>query len=511
MGSIYMIGYIIIIAIIIFFYSQDSKYILGSNENKGSHTLGPYIQKNVLSRTKGQQQIDVANLISIHNELLVYHGIGSGKSCTLISSGSKIKGKILILVPASVIPNFKNEFKVCCDYFDEKTFECDGSRFLILSYNKFYSMSIKPKCDALMIDEFQNINNPNGQYFKSILKYIEDNPNMKVVLASATPIFDNIKEIIGILKLLRRNFDETLCQICGAHICEHKLKYIDVSNLVHYYPGHDKSKYASSNIYYEICKMSPFQSKRYIENVIRESGEILEVHDGFMIQSRQKSNSVMISKFTKKNLKDKLYKYSCKFHRLAKYLKPKFSHTFIYSSFTNRSGVGGVSELLDSLGYLDFKKYGPGIKRYVIWDGKVSDKYRIKIRDVFNSEDNDDCSQIQIMVGSPAIKEGVSLLRVRMVHILETYWNHSRIDQIIGRAIRYLGHERLPESERNVDVHIYIAVVHDSGVTTKNFTTYRNDPNNFSFKNSIDLYMLRQSDKKLKLTKKVLDMFKTSF
>ena len=40
------------------------------------------------------------------------------------------------------------------------------------------------------------------------------------------------------------------------------------------------------------------------------------------------------------------------------------------------------------------------------------------------------------MLGSPSIKEGVSLLRIEQVHILEPYWNMSRILQIIGRATR---------------------------------------------------------------------------
>lgn len=46
---------------------------------------------------------------------------------------------------------------------------------------------------------------------------------------------------------------------------------------------------------------------------------------------------------------------------------------------------------------------------------------------------------------------------VRQVHIIEPYWNWSRIMQIIGRAVRYCSHKDLPEENRNVRVYIYIA------------------------------------------------------
>jgi len=61
------------------------------------------------------------------------------------------------------------------------------------------------------------------------------------------------------------------------------------------------------------------------------------------------------------------------------------------------------------------------------------------------------------MLGSPSIKEGVTLLRVEQVHILEPYWNFSRMQQIIGRAIRYCSHKDLPKRRREVDVFLYLA------------------------------------------------------
>ena len=40
---------------------------------------------------------------------------------------------------------------------------------------------------------------------------------------------------------------------------------------------------------------------------------------------------------------------------------------------------------------------------------------------------------------------------------MEPYWNMSRLEQVIGRAIRFCSHKDVPYSEREVQVYIYIA------------------------------------------------------
>ena len=64
---------------------------------------------------------------------------------------------------------------------------------------------------------------------------------------------------------------------------------------------------------------------------------------------------------------------------------------------------------------------------------------------------------MKIILGSPAIKEGITLLRVSEVHIIEPYWNLSRIDQVMGRAVRFCSHKDLPKKDRYVDIYIYLA------------------------------------------------------
>ena len=65
---------------------------------------------------------------------------------------------------------------------------------------------------------------------------------------------------------------------------------------------------------------------------------------------------------------------------------------------------------------------------------------------------------VKLLLVTEAGSEGLSLKNVREVHLLEPYWNESRGDQVTGRAVRAHSHDRLPPSERNVRVFMYVAV-----------------------------------------------------
>ena len=57
------------------------------------------------------------------------------------------------------------------------------------------------------------------------------------------------------------------------------------------------------------------------------------------------------------------------------------------------------------------------------------------------------------MLLSRAGSEGLDLKGVRDVVLLEPHFHNERMQQVIGRAVRYRSHEALPPDERNVVVH----------------------------------------------------------
>ena len=62
---------------------------------------------------------------------------------------------------------------------------------------------------------------------------------------------------------------------------------------------------------------------------------------------------------------------------------------------------------------------------------------------------------IKVIMITKSGAEGISLKNVRQVHVMEPYWNHIRIDQVVGRAVRTSSHLDLPRTDRNVSVFVY--------------------------------------------------------
>ena len=226
--------------------------------------------------------------------------------------------------------------------------------------------------------------------------------------------------------------------------------------------------------------MSDFQYKSYLsamsteDNFIRGSFrnvDILKLPNNFFIGPRILSNISFPNKgigimgftsFKKEALMiQNIREYSVKFYKIYQNLKNSEGPVFIYSNFKDIGGIKSLVKFLDYHGYKSYKTYGEGEKRYAVWTGDEPHVVKEEIKYMFNQKENQDGSRIKIMLGSPSIKEGVSLLRVEQVHILEPYWNFSRMKQIIGRAIRYCSHKDLSKRRRFVDVFLYISTYPD--------------------------------------------------
>tara|TARA_Y100000816_G_scaffold292515_1_gene288222 strand:- start:5507 stop:9376 length:3870 start_codon:yes stop_codon:yes gene_type:complete len=92
---------------------------------------------------------------------------------------------------------------------------------------------------------------------------------------------------------------------------------------------------------------------------------------------------------------------------------------------------------------------------------------------VATRKDNKDGENVKVILVSMAGSEGVDLKFIRQVHILEPWYNMSRIEQIIGRAVRNNSHKALPFSERNVQIFMYGTVMDDRTQESVDVSIYR--------------------------------------
>jgi hypothetical protein len=151
-------------------------------------------------------------------------------------------------------------------------------------------------------------------------------------------------------------------------------------------------------------------------------------------------------------------KYSIKFLKILQKINKSEGPIFVYSNFKEYGGIKCFMTFLEYHGWKNYKTFGGGIKTFSIWTGEEPQHVKEEIKQVFNNKLNINGNNIKIMLGSPSIKEGISLLRVEQVHILEPYWNMSRILQIMGRAIRFCSHKDVPKNKRFVQVFLYLAI-----------------------------------------------------
>ena len=468
-----------------------------------------------------------------YNGILVYHRIGAGKTCTAIRIAEKWKNKkkIIVVVPASLKGNFRNELRSQCaenNYLTEKERKklselhpsdpefkeiiIDSDKridkyYNIYSYNKFIELLNDKKINfnntLLIIDEVQNMVSEEGSYYETLYKAIKKSPSsLRIVLLSATPMFDKPHEIgltMNLLKLkeefpIGKEFEKTFINKIKKSngSIEYKVINMDlfkklIKGYISYFRGAPPNTFPRMTIKYIECEMGQFQDDAYKRVLKREEKDLagiegpkklfknLNVSDlpnNFYIGTRFVSNIVFpntkineegYKSFTPDKIKKNLKKYSIKFKAIMDKIESSTGKIFIYSSFKEFGGIKSFIKVLNAYGYKDYIRDGDGSKRYAIWSGDEKISVKEQIRAVFNMNENITGQKIKILLGSPSIKEGVSLKAVRQVHILEPYWNKSRIEQVIGRASRFCSHKDLPEEKRNVKVYIYIAVPYGYG------------------------------------------------
>tara|TARA_B110000908_G_C10262573_1_gene460453 strand:+ start:1085 stop:3025 length:1941 start_codon:yes stop_codon:yes gene_type:complete len=175
----------------------------------------------------------------------------------------------------------------------------------------------------------------------------------------------------------------------------------------------------------------------------------------------------------------------------------------IYSQFI-KSGLAIVGRYLENDGYSQWtvqnnnNKSITHAKRYCLISGEIKPEDRAKTVLMFNSTANMYGDIIACILISETGAEGLDLKHIREVHILEPYWDFSRILQVQGRAIRKDSHSDLPETDRDVKTYIYVSTPNKKA----------RDVSKFRENETIDQRFLRNAVRKYKLIEKFLMVMK---
>ena len=397
------------------------------------------------------------------------------------------------------------------------------------------------KGSLLVIDEIQRLISAEGKLYKKLETAIYQyaHPDLRILLLSATPIYDNPYELALTMNILRpripfpiskekfysfflgkydyesekclrvegKNFiTEDSCLInkrllkylCSGYVSYFRggnpnaYPYKRVINIEHKMPGFQKSAYVKSlrsdikkdtNLYSKLSK----DENKLIELFSKDNNEEKEDKvSGIYVNTQQISNialpviesDIITNLGSKKGqqevkkglntLKSELKKikpktvqsvlaylrqkgYSEKFCSIIELSNNATGPVFIFSNWL-QFGVEALAIILDACGYKKFPSQGE--QRYFIWSSETSSQKDLisEAKATFNSIENKDGNLLKIILGTRSIMEGVSFKNVKQVHITDPWWNESRIEQILARAVRFCSHSLLPINEQWTDI-----------------------------------------------------------
>jgi len=222
--------------------------------------------------------------------------------------------------------------------------------------------------------------------------------------------------------------------------------------------------------YYE--KKLPSGLRDKIQDQLPPSKQEVAQLNSFLSATRQLSNTT--NAFIDDNI------YSPKNEKIVEILKNEIQPNLIYSNYLD-SGLIPLSKRLDS----EKINYG-------LFTGNISKKEKNELVKKYNS------GKLKALLISSSGGEGLDLKNTGAVHIMEPHWNDPKLEQVIGRAIRYKSHEKA--KDKLVEVYKYTSKFPKAEPTLFNELGLTKQIDRIS----ADQYLYNMSDDKKKLNEKFL-------
>lgn len=159
---------------------------------------------------------------------------------------------------------------------------------------------------------------------------------------------------------------------------------------------------------------------------------------------------------------DNLSNYSAKFASVIRSIVEGEGVVFVYSNYVEM-GIRLFAMALEEHGFTPYNNKvlleNPTIKenrgKYTMFYADMPDDVRGLLTSI-NRSDNKNGERIRVILAGPVAAEGLDFRFVRQVHLLDPWWNSSRIEQAIGRGLRNGSHALLDFSKQNCMVYMHI-------------------------------------------------------
>ena len=437
------------------------------------------------------------------------HYLYDGKKCIIVTKGD------------SGSDNFHRQIDM---YQNMSSLEWNRSIFTMKHYislsNQINNMSDEDVISAfsnkvIILDEVHNVRYlkkvVEHSVYGSIIRLLTLCDNVKMIMATATPMTDNkdqINSLLGICNYSRSDKSSMRGIISYNSVIRDKPISRKIKNTLSacrlragaedfyedYVPG--MSVYYSEMTGYQLDVYRRESKDKPPDDIYRELTHISlfcfddglhgrEVTEANRKMTRTKLIKTITSMSTKKTkevryvkydilpthahllMGDELRKCSSKYSTVIRDLESSTGNAFIFLEEVRGSGLLLLAAVLEQHGYElyvgeELESIRPA-RRYTMCVGSTEICPNINDRlDGFNSYSNREGEYVRILLGSKVIGESITLKNVRHFHCLTPHWNDSTIDQAIGRVVRNGSHIDLDETDRNVDIYIHASVFLDN-------------------------------------------------
>jgi hypothetical protein len=394
---------------------------------------------------KPYQKIPIEHMKTNYG-LLLYHSVGSGKTITALMSMYQFVNDIIIIGPKSSKKTFADEIS---------KLNLKLERFTIYTFKKVKQIIYEDfdlftgKC--VIIDEAHHLRNETKDVYllASLLQTAH-----KVILLTATPIVNYLNDLSPLINIVRKEnvlplerelFEFFYFDVIHLSLKNEEILKKKIQGCISYYQKDDGGDYPKTITHYKGTVMNIDQIEAYAQHVRRfiydyqvpMSTSLFDVKfdylnkgklNSFLGATRMISNTVNSQRDTPKIVE------------VIKIIKEKVFPIVVYSNFLE-NGLYPISSALNEL----------NISNKMI-TGKTSIDKLILIVNEYNSR------KFDVLLLSSAGSESITLKNTRQLHILEPHFNDAKINQVIGRVVRYKSHEDLDVSNRIVNVYHWFSI-----------------------------------------------------
>jgi superfamily II DNA or RNA helicase len=408
------------------------------------------------------------------NRLLVYHGLGSGKSLSALAAAEAAKRKFGdnygVVVPAALKGNFDKEIK-----------KFTTSNPEVMSYTALgMGKEFKEQPQTLVMDEAHRLRNPGGAAAHAASRQARSARNL--LLLTGSPITNSPTDLANLLSLLHNK------QITPEQFEERYIGHKTVSpGILNWFRGiqsgeqpevqnegelrallKGKVDYQPSknpkgvNVSEETIKVPLSSAQQKIQQAVRTKippGFLWKLDQEFPLSRDElaKLNSFMtglrqVSMSTRPFRADKdpykAFEQSSKLQTAMKNLQSTLESdprkkAIIYSNHID----AGLTPYAAALA----KNQIP----HALFHGSISPTERQKAVQEYNE------GKLRALLIGPAGAEGLSTKGTSLIQLLDPHWHESRSQQARGRGLRFDSHEGLPEELKNVAVQRYLSSSED--------------------------------------------------